>query len=133
MIFQSGVSWRIDVYPTYAKANEVLGPSDKLYLVHMRNLGYYLDRRWEADFVFERYTLEKVLAGASSAGDLTAFFRGRGVTHLMVNTAPLRARVGGLEAAERALFDEFLASHTDPVTISGDYGIYRLKKPASNE
>jgi len=82
MIFQSGVSWRIDVYPTYAKANEVLGPSDKLYLVHMRNLGYYLDRRWEADFVFERYTLEKVLAGASSAGDLTAFFRGRGVTHL---------------------------------------------------
>ena len=46
MIFQSGVSWRIDVYPTYAKANEVLGPSDKLYLVHMRNLGYYLDRRW---------------------------------------------------------------------------------------
>ena len=41
-----------------------------------------LDPRWEADFVFERYTLEKVLAGASSAGDLTAFFRGRGVTHL---------------------------------------------------
>ena len=118
---------RIDVYPTYAKANEVLGPNDKLYLVHMRNLGYYLDRRWEADFVFERYTLEKVLAGASSAGDLTAFFRGRGVTHLMVNTAPLRARVGGLEAAERVLFDEFLASRTDPVTISGDYGFYRLK------
>ena len=84
-----------------------------------------LDRRWEADFVFERYTLEKVLAGASSAGDLTAFFRGRGVTHLIVNTAQLRARVGGLEAAERALFDEFLASRTDPVTISGDYGIYQ--------
>jgi len=92
-----------------------------------------LDPRWEADFVFERYTLEKVLAGASSAGDLTAFFRGRGVTHLMVNTAPLRARVGGLEAAERALFDEFLASCTDPVTISGDYGIHRLKKSAPNE
>ena len=117
----------------YAKGNEVLGRNDKLYLVHMRNLGYYLDRRWEADFVFERYTLEKVLAGASSAGDLTVFFRGRGVTYLMVNTAPLRARVGGLEAAERALFDEFLASRTDPVMISGDYGLYRLKKPVPNE
>lgn len=56
---------RLDVYPTYAKANEVLDPNDKLYLVHIRNLGYYLDRRWEADFVFERYTLEKVLAGAA--------------------------------------------------------------------
>ena len=86
-----------------------------------------LDRRWEADFVFERYTLEKVLAGAASAEDLTAFFRGRGVTHLRVNAGPLYAPVGGLEVAERSLLEEFLASRTDSVTISGDYGLYRLK------
>lgn len=32
-----------------------------------------------------------------------------------------------LETAEFALFDEFLAARADPVTKSGDYGLYRLK------
>jgi hypothetical protein len=46
----------------------------------------------------------------------------------MVNTTPLRARAGGLEAADGVLFDKFLASRTDPVTASGDFGLYSLKK-----
>ena len=118
---------QIDVYPMYAKANELLGPGDKLYLIHMRNLAYLLDRKWEGDFVFERYTLEKALAGASSASDVEAFFRGRGVTHLMINTGPLYALVGGLEAREKALFEAFLASRAKPLATQDAYGLYRLK------
>ena len=118
---------QIDVYPMYARANELLGPGDKLYLIHMRNLGYFLDRRWEGDFVFERYTLEKALAGATSAGDVEAFFRGRGVTHLMINTSPLYAPGSGLEAREKALFEEFLASRVTPLATQGAFGLYRLK------
>jgi len=118
---------QIDVYPMYARANELLGPGDKLYLVHMRNLGYFLDRKWEGDFVFERYTLDKALAGASSADDVERFFRGRGVTYLMVNTGPLYAAVGGLEPREKALFEEFLASRTESLAKQGTTGLYRLK------
>jgi hypothetical protein len=118
---------QIDVYPMYARANELLGPDDNLYLVHMRNLGYFLDKKWEADFVFERYTLDKALAGASAAGDIEAFFRGRGVTHLMINTGPLFAPAGGLEAREKAFFEEFLASCAVPLATQGAIGLYRLK------
>ncbi len=119
---------QIDVYPMYAKANELLGPADKLYLVHMRNLGYLLDRKWEGDFVFERTTLERALAGASAAGDVEAFFRGRGVTHLMINTAPLYAQAGGLEARDKALFEEFLGTCAEPLVIQGAFGLYRLSR-----
>jgi hypothetical protein len=56
---------RIDVYPIYARANKLLGPNDKLSLVHMRNPGNYLDRKKEADFVLERHTLDMALVGAS--------------------------------------------------------------------
>jgi hypothetical protein len=49
------------------------------------------------------------------------------VTHLMINTGPLFAPAGGLEAREKAFFEEFLASCAVPLATQGAIGLYRLK------
>ena len=64
----------VPVLAFYADAAAHLGPGDKLYLIHMRNYGYYLDVPWTGDFVFERYRLEKLLDGGAAGPDIAAFF-----------------------------------------------------------
>ena len=78
------LSRRLPVYTMYRATNRHLAPTDRVYLFNMRNLGYYLDPPWRADFVFEFFQLERQLASADPGG-LAAFLRTRGITHLLID------------------------------------------------
>jgi hypothetical protein len=113
-------------YALYSLANGLLGPEDKLYLVHMKNYGYYLTRNWEADCVFERYRLQELLALNPPAEDIDRFFKEKRVTHLMVNLAPITDSSRGLDERSRAAFFRFLEQKTHAVVKQGECGIFRL-------
>ena len=72
-------------YPIYRETNQRLGPDDRLYLLNMRNFGYYLECRWRADFVFEFYRLQRFLGAAKSSDELVDFFSSHQVTHLLID------------------------------------------------
>jgi len=117
---------QVPAYAVYSLANSLLRADDKLYLVHMKNYGYYLDRNWEADFVFERYRLEALLSLNPPAEDVERFFKEKHVTHLMVNLAPITDPLRGLDEKSREAFFRFLKQKTQALASQGGCGIFRL-------
>jgi len=101
-------------YPLYQETNRVVGAfGDKgnVFLVNMRNFGYFLDCPWRGDFVFEYFRLGKELEAAQKASDLVPFFREMGVTHLMIDEA-VTLSSGALPPREQTLLSLFLRNHT---------------------
>jgi hypothetical protein len=116
----------VPVYSAYALADRLLGAGDKLYLVHMKNYGYFLHRPWEADFIFERFRLEALLGRNPSSEDVERFFKEKRVTHLLINFAPLTDSRRGLEGTSLAALTRFLDRKTRILFRQGDFGFFKL-------
>jgi hypothetical protein len=111
----------------YADAGRRLGPGDKLYLIHMRNYGYFLDHSWEGDFVFERYRIDRLLDTRPGVPALRAYFGSRNVTHVMINRKVFGTNRTPDEGESVESFFRFLDETCEPVLECGDYGIYQIK------
>ncbi|HJO03011.1 MAG TPA: glycosyltransferase family 39 protein, partial [Acidobacteriota bacterium] len=96
LMFAPYLARRLIPYQIYAEANRRLGPGDRLYLVNMRTWGYLLDlpgrgemtpfpNGWRSDYTFEHYRLERALVESVGPGDIAAYFRDQGITHLMID------------------------------------------------
>lgn len=114
---------RLIGYPIYQAANRHLGPEERLYLINMRNFGYYLNRPWKADFIFEFHQLEKFLSSASSADDLIGFFCSRGITHLMIDE---KITEFGLLPEQQQKLRAFLQEHATLLERHGGQALYDL-------
>ena len=124
------ITSRLPPYGGIAEANRVLGPGDRLFLVNGQTWGYYYDmpgdgsmtpfpNGWRADYTFGHYRLEKVLTAATSPGDVIAFFREMGITHLLVDEFAT-FEDSGLGPAERRKFIDFM----------GRYAVEIFRNPA---
>jgi hypothetical protein len=113
-------------YPMYQAANAALGADDRVYLINMGNYGYYLDREWRSDFVFETYRLEKALDRADAPGDLAEFFRAQAITHVLIDER-LTYASGALEPDKRALLRQFFGEHASIVSAMREQVLYRLR------
>ncbi len=119
---------RIDVYSIYKESMKQLGPDDKVYLLDMRNYGYFLDKPWTGDYVFEHYNLEQFLKGLESPKETGRFFSDRGVTHLLVGTDITFSETLGFEKREALLFGSFLRANAMPLLVQGKYILFKLKE-----
>jgi hypothetical protein len=109
---------RVMGYPLYQETNRVIGESGrgaKVFLVNMRNFGYFLDCPWRADFVFEYFRLGSELEAAEKPSELLPFFREMGITHLMIDEA-VTLSSGALPPREQNLLALFLRNHTKLVS-----------------
>jgi hypothetical protein len=104
-----------------------MGPGDQVYLINMKNYGYYLNGRWRADFVFERYQLENFLEKTDQPEQLAAFFKSRGITHLMMDENFLASPQTGLAPDSLRRFRDFIIQFSAPLIRYESYGFYRLK------
>ncbi len=129
MTRRSYLERQVPVLAFYAEAAARLGSGSKLYLIHMRNYGYYLDAPWTGDFVFERYRLESLLEGGAAVPEIAAFFSSVGATHIMVNRAPLDDPRLGLSPDARTRVSDFLARACEPVLDKGSYALFKLTSP----
>lgn len=98
---------RIQIYPIYEEANRRLGPDDVVYLVDMRHIGYLLECRWRADFIFQRWNLIRLLDSSATAPELARKLLDQGITHLMIDEL-LTLAPEALNSRQRQLFMEFL-------------------------
>lgn len=110
----------------YREANQQLGPADRLYLINMKNYGYYLNVPFRADYIFERYNLDQALAHTFSADPLRHFLKREGISHLLVNESSLLSPDLGLEPGPLAIFKDFLARHAEPLARDRGFVLYRL-------
>jgi hypothetical protein len=119
---------QLDVYSIYQEANARLGPGDQLYLVDMKNYGYYLNCKWRADFIFEDYQLGRCLDNASTSADVVAFFRSLSVTHLLIDESIVTDPNWGFKPNQLAILREFVAQRAGLLArdLQG-HALYQLK------
>lgn len=75
---------RLDYYPYYEVVNRELAPGAKVWLINTRRDTYYLERPYFSDFIFEDYTLTRLVRAASGVEEIRARVRAGGITHLLV-------------------------------------------------
>jgi hypothetical protein len=75
---------RLDHYPYYQIINRDLPGTARVWLINMRNDSVHLERDYFADYVFEDYTITKLVQGAASLEDLRARIKVMGITHIML-------------------------------------------------
>lgn len=114
------------VYAMYAATNRLLPKDAKVYLLQMKNYGYYLNVNWTADFLFERYQLEKLLSAQPKPEQITDFFKIKQVTHLLVDQQALRSPETGLETSLLSPFDQFISIHGKLVAMKDGIMLYEL-------
>lgn len=119
------------VYAMLAATNRLLPADAKVYLLQMKNYGYYLRVHWTADFIFERYQLEELLKQNPQPSQVEDFFKARRATHLLVDQRALRLPESGLEAKALGAFDQFLSIHGKVLAVKDDIVLYALDSSAS--
>lgn len=73
----------LDYYPYYQEINESAPPDAKVWLINMRRDTYYIDRPVVSDYLFEDWTLRKMLWEARSTQELKADAASLGVQYIM--------------------------------------------------
>ncbi|HCM42184.1 MAG TPA: hypothetical protein DIS66_02575 [Candidatus Omnitrophica bacterium] len=114
------------VFPMYEAVNKLLPANTKLYLLHMKNYGYYLTVPWEADFIFERYRVESFLEQNPELDALKSFFSEKQVTHLLVDWQALRPDRSGLEEGPFQQLSLYLERYAKIIAMKDDMVLYEL-------
>jgi hypothetical protein len=74
----------VDYYPYYQVLNTETPPDSRVWLINMRRDTYNLDRLYFSDYLFEDWTLRKMVWEARSTADLKAKARERGFNYVLV-------------------------------------------------
>ena len=74
---------RIDYYEYYKIINNDLPPDAKVWLINMRRDSYHIDRAYFSDYMFENWTLKKLVEESRGADELRRKARGMGITHVL--------------------------------------------------
>lgn len=75
---------RLDHYPYYKVINQDLPNTARVWLINMRNDTVHLERDYFADYVFEDYTIMKLVQQATDLSDLRTRVKAMGITHILV-------------------------------------------------
>jgi 4-amino-4-deoxy-L-arabinose transferase-like glycosyltransferase len=73
----------LDYYPYYQALNTTTAPDAKVWLINMRRDTYNLDRTVVSDYLFEDWTLRKMLWESRSVQELKAKAAAMGVTYML--------------------------------------------------
>jgi hypothetical protein len=75
---------RLDHYPYYQIINRDLPTNARVWLINMRNDTVHLERDSFADYVFEDYTITKLVKESANLAELRAQVKALGVTHILL-------------------------------------------------
>jgi len=74
---------QIDYYGYYKIVNNDLPPDAKVWLIDMRRDSYHLDRAYFSDYLFEEWTLKKLVEESRDVSELRQKARQMGITHVL--------------------------------------------------
>jgi hypothetical protein len=75
---------RLDHYPYYQIINRDLPTTARVWLINMRNDTVHLERDAFADYVFEDYTITKLVKESANLAELRAQVNALGITHILL-------------------------------------------------
>ena len=78
------LSRRLDYYEYYTIINHDLPANAKIWLVNLRRDSYYLDRAYFSDYLFEDWTLRKMIWDSRDVNDLRAKIKQTGINYILI-------------------------------------------------
>ncbi len=75
---------RLDHYPYYQIINRDLPANARVWLINMRNDTVHLQRDYFADYIFEDYTITRLVKESASVSELRAKVKAMGITHILL-------------------------------------------------
>lgn len=75
---------RLDYYEYYNIINNNLPPDARIWLVNLRRDSYHLDRAYFSDYLFEDWTLRKMIWDARDANELRTKAKQTGVNYILI-------------------------------------------------
>ncbi|MDH5298417.1 MAG: hypothetical protein OEV91_05305 [Desulfobulbaceae bacterium] len=116
---------RLSYFEIYRQINATLPGQATLLLVMTGNHGYYLERRYFSDTIFESHTMDSILKRAPSAAEAVAVCRSRGWSHLLLR-ADFFLRPSDPAFALRRRLVAHLVKEQRLIRASGPYLLFRL-------
>ncbi len=91
------------------------------------NQGFYLERRFFSDSVFEVETMKNILSGSNSAGEILVKLRERQWTHLLLRRDYFIKEICAfLLPEEEQRLQKFFDKHLKKVKKSGQFGLFEI-------
>lgn len=75
---------RLEHYPYYQIINRDLPVTARVWLINMRNDTVHLERDYFADYIFEDYTITKLVKESANLAELRAKVKEMGITHILL-------------------------------------------------
>jgi hypothetical protein len=118
---------RLKYYPIIEYINKKLPQNSKLMLIHVGAIGYYLDRDFYQDSIFEEYSLAQLLK-TKNIQELITFFRENNISYLLINEKALYSFLFPyLKREENLIYIKFKKENLIPIVGYKDLILYRIK------
>lgn len=119
---------KLDYYGMYSFINERLPKDAHLFMVMTGNQGYYLERQYFSDAVFEAATMKKLLAETDTAAEVAQKMADRGWTHLLLRKDYFLMEFGLLILPEEEKrLQELFNKHLKKIKIAGQFWLYEIQ------
>jgi 4-amino-4-deoxy-L-arabinose transferase-like glycosyltransferase len=107
----------------YGYLDRRLPSGSKVFLVYMRNYTFLCETDVYSDSMFESYTIQKILSGSRSAGEVRAALRSGGFTHVMYDSRYVFGDLSTFTPHEKELFARF---QQEGLVLLHEEGPFRL-------
>ncbi len=120
---------KLGYYKVYTHINENLPKNATIFLVKTGNHGYYLDRSYFSDAVFETHTFERILRSSHTSSEMARRLRQKGLTHILIRLdAFLRDRGPLMQEADLKRLHGFLNNHGHLLFKDGPFWLFEITK-----
>ncbi|MGE5663868.1 MAG: ArnT family glycosyltransferase [Deltaproteobacteria bacterium] len=110
----------------YGYLDRNLPSGSKVFLVYMRNYTFLCGTECYSDSMFESYTIQKILSGARSTGEVRAALLSGGFTHVMYDSRYVFGDLSAFTPREKELFARFQEEGLVLLYGEGPFRLFRI-------
>jgi hypothetical protein len=113
-------------YPAINYINTHLSPNSKTYMVGIGNIGYYCQRPFMQESVFD-YTFKKILMESSNQNQILDWLKNQGISHILINELSTAQYIyPDLGQIQLNIYKQFRQSHLKPIYTNGILFLYEI-------
>lgn len=119
----------VSSYDMYQFINTRLPENSKIFFIYMKGKGYLCDRTYYTDSMIESHTMDKVLSGATTPGQVYQELKDLGFNYILYDIRYVFGDLSPFSTRNRDVFFDFQTRHLELVKISKkQYYLFSLVK-----
>jgi hypothetical protein len=113
-------------YNMFRFVNMNLPPDSRIFLIYMKNWTFLCDQDCYSDSMFESYTIQKILAHASTPASAAGKLKAMGFTHILCDERYIYGISSVFSEDEKTAFSRLEKGYLQLIRSEGPYHLYSL-------